>query len=183
MKLDLGICFNKQVFPLFFFSHRCDCTYTKLWLKKSYFCCTEYLYIFWRWFIPCRIYIVDIFCGLYCCWCFWSQKGDNFRIRYMSWRWFIPPHLYSRHFQGFMLLSVFLVARKVTIFKQWIVFSLVLLTSPPPVNIFFPFSLISEFALVLRFGQNATFASQGSLLKALVIRAMMNVTLEATMKC
>ena len=39
--------------------------------------------------------------------------------------------------------------------------------------IFFAFSIICEFALVLRFGQNATFASLGSLLKAPVIQAMM----------
>ena len=41
-----------------------------------------------------------------------------------------------------MLLSAFLVTRKVTIFEQWIVFSLVLLTSPP--------SVIREFKMPLR---------------------------------
>ena len=33
-----------------------------------------------------------------------------------------------------MLVLVFLVARKVTIFKKWMVFCSVLLTSPPSVN-------------------------------------------------
>ena len=72
-----------------------------------------------------------------------------------------------------MLLSVFLVARKVTIFNKWIVFSLVLLTSSPSVNVFFSFLPHLRIRPCFVLGQNTTFKSLGSLLKVPVIQTMM----------